>query len=45
MQTTNYHMGQHLESMEDVPTPPCPNVAPDFSHHNDDKVLHCPGAK
>jgi hypothetical protein len=23
-----------------VPTPPSPNVAPDFAHHDGDEVLH-----
>ena len=45
VQTTSNHMGQDLESKVDVPTPPSTNVAPDFGHHNDDKLLHCPGAK
>jgi hypothetical protein len=41
----NNHMGRDLESREDMPTPPSPNVAPDFAHHDGDEVLHCPGAK
>jgi hypothetical protein len=45
MKTTNNHMGRDLESREDVPTPPSPNVAPDFAHHDGDEVLRCPGAK
>jgi hypothetical protein len=45
MKTTNNHMGQDLESREDVPTFSSPNVAPDFAHHDGDGVLHCPGAK
>jgi hypothetical protein len=28
-----------------VPTPPSPNVAPDFAHHDGDEMLRCPGAK
>ena len=45
MQTTSNHMGQDLESREDVPTPHSPNPAWDFAHHNGDEVLHGPGAK
>jgi hypothetical protein len=39
VKTTNDHMGQDLESREDVPTPPSPNVATDFAHHDGDEVL------
>jgi hypothetical protein len=42
---TNNHMGRDLESREDVPTPPSPNVAPDFAHYDGDEMLLCPGAK
>jgi len=45
IQTTSNHMGQDLESREDVPTPPSPNPARNFAHHNGDEVLHDPGAK
>jgi hypothetical protein len=45
VKTTNNHMGQGLESREDVPTPASPNVTPDFALHEGDEVLHCPGAK
>jgi hypothetical protein len=38
-------MWRNLESREDVPTPPSPNVAPDFAHHNGSEVLRFPGAK
>jgi hypothetical protein len=38
-------MGRDPESREDVPTPPSPNVAPDFAHHDGHEVLRCPGAK
>ena len=38
-------MGQDLESREEVPTPPSPNSAWDFAHHNGHEVLHDPGAK
>jgi hypothetical protein len=38
-------MGRDLESREDVPTPPNPNIAPDFVHHDGDDLLRCPGAK
>jgi hypothetical protein len=39
VKTTNNHMGQNLESREDVPTPLSPNVAPDFVHHDGDEML------
>jgi hypothetical protein len=45
VQTTINHMARDLESREDVPTSPNPNTAPDFAHHDGDKVLRCPGAK
>jgi len=38
-------MEQDLDSSKDVPTPPRPNVAPDFAHCVGDEVLQCPGAK
>jgi len=41
----NHYMGRDLGSWDDVPTPPSPNVLPDFAHHDGDKVLHCPRAK
>jgi len=45
MQITNNHMGQDLESREDMPTPPYHNIAPDFTHHDGDEVLHFLGTK
>jgi hypothetical protein len=41
----NQYMGRDLESWDHVPTPPSLNVPPDFTHHDGDKMLHCPGAK
>ena len=40
---TIHHTGQDLESREDVPTHPTPNIAPDFTHRSGEEVLHCPG--
>ena len=45
MQTTSNHMGQDLESREEVPTSPSPKPARDFAHYNGDEVVHDPGAK
>lgn len=44
-QTTVNHVGWDLESRENVPTPPIPNIAPDFAHLGSDDVFHCTGAK
>jgi len=44
VQAISNHMGQDLESREDVSTHPTPNIAPDFAHHNGEEVLHSPGA-
>jgi hypothetical protein len=41
VKTTNNHMVRDLESREDVPTPPSPNVAPDFALHDGAEVLRC----
>jgi len=38
-------MGWDPESCEDVPTPPSPNIVPDFAYHNGYEVLRGPGAK
>ena len=40
LQTTSNHIGRDLESREDVPKTPSPEVGPDFSHHDGDEVLH-----
>jgi hypothetical protein len=45
VKTTNNHVERDLESREDVQTPPSPNIAPEFAHHDGDEVLRCPGAK
>ena len=42
----NKQLSHGVRSREqNVPTPPSPNNAPDFAHHNVDEALHCPGAK
>jgi hypothetical protein len=45
LQTISNHMGQDLESREDVPTPPSPKPARHFAHHNGNEVLQGPGTK
>jgi hypothetical protein len=42
MQTASNHMGQDLESREDVPISPRPSMAPAVAHHSGDEMLHCP---
>jgi len=37
-------MGRDMESRVDVPAPPSPYIAPDFTRHDDEEELHCPGA-
>ena len=38
-------MRRDLESREEVPTLPCHNDAPDFAHHDGNKLSHFPVAK